>query len=63
MQGESAKRFISSIDCAKKIQKIEGLRGLYKGTIPRLGKKIINTVQTFTIYGYISQTTNNIWPD
>jgi solute carrier family 25 citrate transporter 1 len=40
MQGQQASKYKNTIDCAKQIFKEEGIKGLYKGTLPRLGRVV-----------------------
>lgn len=40
MQGSNAKQFTSTLDCFVKILKVDGVAGLYKGVVPRLGRVV-----------------------
>ncbi|KAJ1425196.1 mitochondriale tricarboxylate carrier protein [Ochromonadaceae sp. CCMP2298] len=40
MQGKDAKQYKSTIDCFAKIFNAEGIRGLYRGAIPRMGRVV-----------------------
>lgn len=40
MQGKDAKEYSSTLDCFGKILKNEGLRGFYKGVVPRMGRVV-----------------------
>jgi len=43
--------------------KTEGIKGLYKGTVPRLSRVVIDVAITFTLYEYITMFMNKVWPD
>ena len=40
MQGSNAKQFTSTLDCFVKILRVDGVSGLYKGVVPRLGRVV-----------------------
>lgn len=40
MQGKNAHKYKSTVDCLFTIFRTEGIRGLYKGTIPRMGRVV-----------------------
>ena len=63
MQGLEAKKYKSALDCCTQILKSEGIRGLYKGTVPRLSRVIIDAAVTFTLYEQITKLINNIIPE
>jgi len=50
MQGLRSSQYKGTMDCILKIMKDEGLRGFYRGTIPRLGKVCGDVALTFTVY-------------
>lgn len=63
MQGEKSKDFNGPMDCARQIWKNEGIRGFYKGTVPRLSRVVIDVALTFALYEHITRTINYFWPD
>lgn len=63
MQGEGAKDFKGPLDCAAQIWKNEGVRGFYKGTVPRLSRVVIDVALTFALYEYITSAINSVWPN
>jgi len=54
MQGLDAKKYKNGLDCFVKTFQNEGIRGLYKGTVPRLGRVVLDVALTFTLYENIS---------
>ena len=44
MQGLEAKKYKTTLDCARQIMVKEGLKGFYKGTMPRLVRSILLTI-------------------
>lgn len=40
MQGRHASKYKNTFDCAKQIFQSEGVKGFYKGTLPRLGRVV-----------------------
>ena len=50
-------------DFAVQIVKNEGSKGLYKGTVPRLGRLLLDVSITFTLYDYIAKAILYVWPD
>jgi solute carrier family 25 citrate transporter 1 len=55
MQGLDAKKYKNSFDCGYQIFKKEGLRGLYKGSVPRLTRLVMDVGLTFTFYEYVGE--------
>ena len=53
MQGLDAKKYKNSFDCGYQIWKKEGIRGLYKGSVPRLTRLVMDVGLTFTFYEYV----------
>ena len=49
--------------CFIEIFKNEGIKGLYKGTVPRLGRVVLDVAITFTLYDYITMAINKVWKD
>jgi len=60
MQGLDAKKYKNGLDCFFHIFKNEGIRGLYKGTVPRLGRVVLDVALTFTLYEKISILLNKV---
>jgi len=54
MQGLEAKKYKNGMDCFVQIAKTEGVRGLYKGTVARLGRVVLDVAITFTLYEQIN---------
>jgi solute carrier family 25 citrate transporter 1 len=61
MQGLAAHKYKNSFDCGYQIWKAEGLRGLYKGTVPRLTRLVMDVGLTFTFYEYVNQAINHFF--
>jgi solute carrier family 25 citrate transporter 1 len=63
MQGLHAHKYKSSIDCFKQTMKHEGMRGLYKGTLPRI-TRVTNTVAiTFVLLEGVRDALWKMFPD
>lgn len=63
MQGLKSSQYKSTWDCAVQIAKTEGIKGFYKGTVPRLGRVVLDVAITFTLYDYITRAILSVWPD
>ena len=50
MQGLDAHKYRNALDCVVKIWTKEGPFAFYKGTVPRLGRVVLDTAIVFTIY-------------
>lgn len=50
MQGLNASAYSGTWDCAKDIMKKEGVRGFYRGTVPRLGRVCADVAIVMTLY-------------
>jgi solute carrier family 25 (mitochondrial citrate transporter), member 1 len=61
MQGLDAKKYKNGLDCFVKTFQNEGIRGLYKGTVPRLSRVVLDVALTFTLYEKISAIMNKIF--
>jgi solute carrier family 25 citrate transporter 1 len=55
MQGLDAHKYRNSFDCGYQIWKKEGIRGLYKGSVPRLTRLVMDVGLTFTFYEYVGE--------
>lgn len=53
MQGIHAHEFKGPLDCFMTVFRNEGIRGLYKGTVPRLSRVVLDVALTFTLFDYI----------
>lgn len=62
MQGLSANKYKNGLDCFIQTFKNEGIRGLYKGTVPRLSRVVLDVALTFTLYEKISALMKKLWP-
>lgn len=63
MQGLEAHKYKNSVDCFMQVLKNEGIRGLYKGTVPRLSRVVLDVAITFTLYEQITKAINVVWPE
>ena len=63
MQGLKASQYKGTWDCAVQIMKTEGVKGFYKGTVPRLGRVVMDVAITFTLYDYLTKAIMYMWPD
>jgi solute carrier family 25 citrate transporter 1 len=63
MQGLEAKKYKGAMDCFFTIFKNEGIRGLYKGTVPRLSRVVLDVALTFTLFEYIKAGLDYVMPD
>uniref|UniRef100_A0A3P9I521 Si:dkey-178e17.1 n=1 Tax=Oryzias latipes TaxID=8090 RepID=A0A3P9I521_ORYLA len=61
MQGLDAHKYKSTLDCAVKILKYEGLAAFYKGTVPRLGRVCLDVAIVFIIYEEVVKGLNKVW--
>ena len=63
MQGLNSKKYKNSFDGAVQIYKNEGLKGFYKGTVPRLARVVLDVGITFTLYHYMIGAILYVWPN
>ncbi|XP_049909843.1 tricarboxylate transport protein B, mitochondrial isoform X1 [Epinephelus moara] len=61
MQGLEAHKYKSTVDCAIKIMKYEGVKAFYKGTVPRLGRVCMDVALVFIIYDEVVKVLNIVW--
>jgi len=55
MQSLNASMYKSTLDCAYQVFKNEGIRGFYRGTLPRLGRVCLDVGNTFMLYNQITK--------
>jgi hypothetical protein len=61
MQGLESHKYNGSLDCAKKIMATEGIRGFYKGVVPRLARVTMDVGLTFAIFNSLKRTLIEFW--
>lgn len=61
MQGLESHKYKNALDCAFKIWKHEGVKGFYKGTVPRLGRVCLDVAIVMTLYDKILQALDYVW--
>ncbi|XP_020318945.1 tricarboxylate transport protein B, mitochondrial-like [Oncorhynchus kisutch] len=61
MQGLESHKYKSTLDCALKIMRHEGVRAFYKGTVPRLGRVCLDVAIVFIIYEEVVKVLNTVW--
>ncbi|XP_068560221.1 tricarboxylate transport protein B, mitochondrial [Cebidichthys violaceus] len=61
MQGLEAHKYKSTLDCALKILRHEGVAAFYKGTVPRLGRVCLDVAIVFIIYEEVVKVLNVAW--
>ena len=54
--------YSSSVECVKHLARTEGVRGFYKGCLPRLNRVCLEVALAFTIFDTVQNTFNKIWP-
>jgi len=55
MQSLNASVYNGTIDCARQLWRNEGIRGFYRGTLPRLGRVCLDVGIVFMLYGQITK--------
>lgn len=63
MQGIKADQFKGPLDCFTTTYRNEGIRGLYKGTVPRLSRVVLDVALTFTLFDYIKNLLDIAMPE
>lgn len=58
MQSLSSHRYAGSFDCLKQTIRDDGMKGLWKGATPRLGRLIISGGITFGTYEWLWSMVN-----
>jgi solute carrier family 25 citrate transporter 1 len=53
MQGLDAHKFNGPLDCAAKVWQSEGIRGFYKGAVPRMTRVVLDVALTFTLFEHL----------
>lgn len=54
--------YTSSVECVKHLARTEGVRGFYKGCLPRLNRVCLEVALAFTIFDTVQNAFNKIWP-
>ena len=62
-QGLEAAKYKSSIDCFLQIIKHEGPAALYKGTLPRMSRVVLDVALVFVIYEEVLKVLDKISPE
>ena len=55
-------RFTSSWQCVKHLASNEGVRGFYKGCLPRLNRVCLEVALAFTIFDSVQNLFKKVWP-
>jgi solute carrier family 25 citrate transporter 1 len=63
MQGLNSAKYKGTVDCFMQIVKAEGVRGLYKGTVPRLARVVADVAITFTLFEHIRIILDKVFPN
>ena len=63
MQGVHGAQYTGVIDCLSKMLKVEGFRGFYAGTLPRLARVTADVAITFTLFEHIRTLMDKFVPD
>ena len=61
MQGLEASKYRNSLHCVKEIFKNDGIRGFYKGTLPRLGRVCADVAIVMSLYEQINKVMDKIF--
>jgi solute carrier family 25 (mitochondrial citrate transporter), member 1 len=61
MQGLNASQYSGTLDCAKDILKKEGVRGFYRGTVPRLGRVCADVAIVMTLYEKVLEVLDHLF--
>jgi len=62
MQGLEAHKYKNALDCTLQVWRNEGVRGFYKGTVPRLGRVCADVAIQMTLYSKILLLLDMVWP-
>jgi len=63
MQGLDSGKYKSSIDCFMQILKKEGPMALYKGTLPRMSRVVLDVALVFVIYEEVLKVLDRVAPE
>jgi len=55
-------KFSSSLECARQVAKSDGLRGFYKGCLPRMNRVCLEVGLAFLIYDSVMDVFKTMWP-
>jgi len=61
MQGLDRHLYRNTLHCAQEVLKHDGLKGFYKGTVPRLGRVVFDVAFVFTIYEQTMKVLDLVW--
>ncbi|ELR19620.1 citrate transport family protein [Acanthamoeba castellanii str. Neff] len=61
MQGLEASKYRNTWDCVQQTWKADGLKGFYKGTVPRLGRVCADVAITMFLFDYITMALDAVW--
>lgn len=61
MQGEGAKAYSGTLDCAKQMMSKEGIGAFFAGSLPRCVQVGMTTGVSFAIYPIITKMLNEVW--
>jgi solute carrier family 25 citrate transporter 1 len=62
MQGLNSAKYKGTVDCFMQIAREEGVRGFYKGTVPRLARVVADVAITFTLFEHIRIILDKVFP-
>ena len=55
-------RYRSSLECVQHLARSEGVRGFYKGCLPRLNRVCLEVALAFTIFDTVQDLFKKVWP-
>lgn len=61
MQGLERSKFKGSLDCARQIYLQDGVRGFYKGAVPRLARVCMDVSIVMVLYEHIQRLLDKAW--
>eukprot|EP00092_Neocalanus_flemingeri_P028939 GFUD01031422.1.p1 GENE.GFUD01031422.1~~GFUD01031422.1.p1 ORF type:complete len:362 (+),score=63.20 GFUD01031422.1:70-1086(+) len=54
--------YSSSVECARQVARNEGVRGFYKGCLPRMNRVCLEVGLAFVIYDTVMEVFKTVWP-
>eukprot|EP00092_Neocalanus_flemingeri_P036477 GFUD01039719.1.p1 GENE.GFUD01039719.1~~GFUD01039719.1.p1 ORF type:complete len:332 (+),score=61.56 GFUD01039719.1:126-1121(+) len=54
--------YSSSLECARQVARNEGVRGFYKGCLPRMNRVCLEVGLAFVIYDTVMEVFKTVWP-